>query len=452
MRMPMLATAHAMIDVFDKKIFLEEIDEPRNIEELHMSDDINGDLGSFLKDNDLLADLESYDTMSLSPPISARLNNDSSGINCNPNSNSSISLDDFVKMDDSYTSIHQREEHGRMMLDSIDNGILVYPTVEENGQTRPKKYSELTKAQQLQDDCNVQATNIILHDLPPDVMNMQQVQVNTKFLNALPLEWSKFVTDVKLAKSLYTTKYDQLYAYRSQHERHANQFCITRKRYSDPLAFLANSLALFNPSQSPQLSALRFPPLNNQLRTSSNPRNQATIQDGRVIVQQVQRRQNQSYAGIEHRVIATTSKGNIAAGQQRVMKCYNYQGEGHTDRKYLNVQLQEKVFNTAVLKPNATVAPRMFKLDIEPISPRLKNNRDAHERKNIKKDGYTCFQRQEQDEHVGLEVTRSQEGKRSQDDDKRLCLVDDLKEVLNNIHIKSKPKVNDYCINSKVKD
>ncbi|GJS32671.1 hypothetical protein Tco_0531053 [Tanacetum coccineum] len=32
-------------------------------------------------------------------------------------------------------------------------------------------------------------------------------------------------------------------------------------------------------------------------------------------------------------------------------------------------------------------------------------------------------------EHVGPEVTRSQEGKRSQDDDKRLCLVDDLKEV-----------------------
>ncbi|GJX76730.1 retrovirus-related pol polyprotein from transposon TNT 1-94 [Tanacetum coccineum] len=32
-----------------------------------------------------------------------------------------------------------------------------------------KKYSELTKAQQLQDDCDVQATNIILHGLPPDV-------------------------------------------------------------------------------------------------------------------------------------------------------------------------------------------------------------------------------------------------------------------------------------------
>nr|GEV01479.1 retrovirus-related Pol polyprotein from transposon 17.6 [Tanacetum cinerariifolium] len=52
-------------------------------------------------------------------------------------------------------------------------------------------------------------------------MTMHQVQVNTKFLNALPPEWSKFVIDVKLAKSLYTTNYDQLYAYLSQHERHA---------------------------------------------------------------------------------------------------------------------------------------------------------------------------------------------------------------------------------------
>nr|GEW22369.1 hypothetical protein [Tanacetum cinerariifolium] len=37
------------------------------------------------------------------------------------------------------------------------------------------------------------------------------------------------------------------------------------------------------------LAALRFTSTNNQLRTSSNPRNQATIQDGRAIVQQVQR-------------------------------------------------------------------------------------------------------------------------------------------------------------------
>nr|GEU80215.1 retrovirus-related Pol polyprotein from transposon TNT 1-94 [Tanacetum cinerariifolium] len=68
----------------------------------------------------------------------------------------------------------------------------------------------------------------------------------------------------------------------------------------------------------------------------------------------------------------------------------------------LNVQLQEKVFaiaalknelrklkgknviDTAVSKPSATIAPGMFKLDIEPISHRLKNNRDAHETNSIK--------------------------------------------------------------------
>ncbi|GKA75574.1 retrovirus-related pol polyprotein from transposon TNT 1-94, partial [Tanacetum coccineum] len=39
----------------------------------------------------------------------------------------------------------------------------------------------------------------------------------------------------------------------------------------------------------------------------------------------------------------------------------------------------KNVVDTAVLKPSATFAPGMFKLDIEPISHRHKNNRDTHE-------------------------------------------------------------------------
>nr|GEX73979.1 hypothetical protein [Tanacetum cinerariifolium] len=60
------------------------------------------------------------------------------------------------------------KKHGRVMLDSTHNGPLVYVTVARNGQTRPKKYFELTEAQ-LQDDCDVQETNIIFHSLSPDV-------------------------------------------------------------------------------------------------------------------------------------------------------------------------------------------------------------------------------------------------------------------------------------------
>ncbi|GKB30549.1 hypothetical protein Tco_0869950 [Tanacetum coccineum] len=76
--------------------------------------------------------------------------------------------------------------------------------------------------------------------------------------------------------------------------------------------------------------------------------------------------------------------------------------------------------------------------------------------KNIKKDVYTRFQRQEHYEHVGPEVTRSQEVKRSQDDEKRLCLVDDLKKFkiifMSSQRYKPKPKVKDHYINSQVND
>ncbi|GKE00422.1 hypothetical protein Tco_1388405, partial [Tanacetum coccineum] len=71
-------------------------------------------------------------------------------------------------------------------------------------------------------------------------MSMRPVQVNTKFLNSLPPEWSKFVMDVKLARDLNTSNYDQLYPYLEQHEAHANETRLMRERYQDPLAFVAN--------------------------------------------------------------------------------------------------------------------------------------------------------------------------------------------------------------------
>ncbi|GJV76145.1 putative ribonuclease H-like domain-containing protein [Tanacetum coccineum] len=81
------------------------------------------------------------------------------------------------------------------------------------------------------------------------------------------------------------------------------------------------------------VASSRFPTTNNQLRTSSNARNQATIQDGRVTVQQVQRRQGANYSGTTYKGNATSSRGNTTSGQARVIKCYNCQGEGHMARQ-----------------------------------------------------------------------------------------------------------------------
>ncbi|GJW71556.1 hypothetical protein Tco_0128473 [Tanacetum coccineum] len=60
----------------------------------------------------------------------------------------------------------ENRENGRMILNSVLNGPLVWPTiVEENGTTRTKKYEELSVAEKLQADCDLKATNIVLQGL-----------------------------------------------------------------------------------------------------------------------------------------------------------------------------------------------------------------------------------------------------------------------------------------------
>ncbi|GJV78254.1 hypothetical protein Tco_1509838 [Tanacetum coccineum] len=75
----------------------------------------------------------------------------------------------------------------------------------------------------------------------------------------------------------------------------------------------------------------RYPTTNNQLRNSSNPRQQATINDGRVTVQPVQGRQI-SYAAGTTRTFTPGASGNNS-GKQRIVTCYNYKGEGHMSKQ-----------------------------------------------------------------------------------------------------------------------
>nr|GEY47799.1 hypothetical protein [Tanacetum cinerariifolium] len=60
-------------------------------------------------------------------------------------------------------------QHGRMILEYVENGPLLWPTVEENRVIRLKKYSELSTTEAIQADCDVKATNIILQGLRPEV-------------------------------------------------------------------------------------------------------------------------------------------------------------------------------------------------------------------------------------------------------------------------------------------
>nr|GFB01876.1 hypothetical protein [Tanacetum cinerariifolium] len=61
------------------------------------------------------------------------------------------------------------KQHGRMILESVEHGPLLWPTVEEDGVTRLKKYSELSTAEAIQADYDVKETNIILQVLPLEI-------------------------------------------------------------------------------------------------------------------------------------------------------------------------------------------------------------------------------------------------------------------------------------------
>nr|GEV45164.1 hypothetical protein [Tanacetum cinerariifolium] len=69
------------------------------------------------------------------------------------------------------------KKNGRMMLESIENGPLVYPTIEENGQVRNKNYAELTKQEKLQDDCDVQELNIWHHVFRLPITNSEHLPI-----------------------------------------------------------------------------------------------------------------------------------------------------------------------------------------------------------------------------------------------------------------------------------
>ncbi|GJR94142.1 retrovirus-related pol polyprotein from transposon TNT 1-94 [Tanacetum coccineum] len=266
-------------------------------------------------------------------------------------------------MYDSWKSIMElymmNRQHGRMILESVENGPLIWPMIEENGVIRPKKYSELSATEAIQAVCDIKATNIILQGLPPEVfalvsnhkvakelweriqllmqgtsltkqerefklydefdkftyekgetlhdfylifslllndmniynMKLEQFQVNTKFLNTLPPEWSKFVTDVKL-------------------------------KGDDPIDAINHMMSFLT-----AVVTSSYPTTNNQLRNSSNTRKQATINDGRITLQPVQGRQiylSRTY---------TPRASGINFGKQRTVICYNCKGEGHMSKQ-----------------------------------------------------------------------------------------------------------------------
>ncbi|GKA35629.1 hypothetical protein Tco_0722120, partial [Tanacetum coccineum] len=118
----------------------------------------------------------------------------------------------------------------------------------------------------------------LINDKKMIPMSMSNMKINTKFENHLQPVWNDLIASLNKAMILLSSAYNS-----------------------------------------------RYPPTNNQLRSSSNPRTQATIQNGQVTVQNVQGRQSQGYEGNAGKNEASGARvvntvGNAGANQPRVIR------------------------------------------------------------------------------------------------------------------------------------
>ncbi|GJU77824.1 retrovirus-related pol polyprotein from transposon TNT 1-94 [Tanacetum coccineum] len=104
----------------------------------------------------------------------------------------------------------------------------------------------------------------------------------------------------------------------------------------------------------------RYPTTNNQLRNSPNLRQQATVNNGRVIVQPIQERQTSLAAGTTRTYTTGASGSNF--GKQRTVICYNCKGEGHMSKQCTKLKRKrdDYWFNDKVLLVQAQASSQIL--------------------------------------------------------------------------------------------
>ncbi|GKE32538.1 hypothetical protein Tco_1451860 [Tanacetum coccineum] len=216
-----------------------------------------------------------------------------------------------------------------------------------------------------------------------------KISINTKFLKSLQPEWRKYVTMTRQNANIKSTNFDNLFDSLSQYEPHVIASREKKAaRNHDPLALVAHlnvhsshshASPLYSHSTQPYyvthpLSVIDYEkdyqgeiqgdaqevklttktmllvreitqrystPTNNRLRTSSNTRNQAMIQDGRVDIQS----KNVGYAGNDNRNTGRSNRNQIATARNGMVQ--QIEANDQIIQRYFNEQMLLAMKNEA---------------------------------------------------------------------------------------------------------
>ncbi|GJY33600.1 retrovirus-related pol polyprotein from transposon TNT 1-94 [Tanacetum coccineum] len=207
----------------------------------------------------------------------------------------------------------QGKDHGRIILNSVENDRLIWPTVaQENGTVRLKTYEELSDKEKLQADCDLKATKIVLQGLPPDVYDLVNHHKIAKDI------WDRvklLMHGTSLSKKERECKLHDEFDKFSYAKGLAVPIFLLG---DDPISCMNKAMAFFSAVFTP-----RYPSTNNQLRSSSNMRNQANYQDGEghMARQCTQPKQKRDAAWFKEKVLLTITHN--AAFQTDDLNAYN---------------------------------------------------------------------------------------------------------------------------------
>nr|GEV91873.1 hypothetical protein [Tanacetum cinerariifolium] len=169
-----------------------------------------------------------------------------------------------------------------MILESIENSPLLWPTVEENGVTRLKKYSELSTIEAIQADCDIKATNNILQGLPPEVYALYASQAPSSMHLSITYPSNDFQSSVNHNVYNASSLIPQIEYALTIHQQteftapDTGLIFLVFQKGDNPIDAINHMMSFLT-----AVVTSRYPATNNQLRTLSNPHQQATINNGR---------------------------------------------------------------------------------------------------------------------------------------------------------------------------